>query len=337
MFDIKQSTARNIYIFAHDANGAGVTGVTDGNWTKRISKNGGAFAAMTVTISELENGWYTCQLSTSHTDTLGFLGLSFSATGVIRVNQMYNVLARTTDDLAFPNVSGRGIDVDATGGVEITADQNVNVNKWLTGTPNALIGGKVQAVDCTVDGTSDSGSTTTMVDAARTEADTDYWKGSFIKFTSGTISGQTRLITAFDPATDTITFAPAVTQAVGTQTYCILPAARADVHAWLGSVVNALISGRVDANAQVVGDKTGYALTSGERTSIAEALLKLDLSTITGEASRSVINALRFLRNKWSISGSTLTVTKEDDTTTAFTSALTTDGAANPIVASDPS
>lgn len=72
-------------------------------------------------------------------------------------------------------------------------------------------------------GTSDSGTTTTMVDAARTEADTDYWKGSLIRFTSGTISGQTRRITGFTPATDTITFAPPVTQAVGTQTYEILP------------------------------------------------------------------------------------------------------------------
>ena len=112
-----------------------------------------------------------------------------------------------------------------------------------------------------VSGTSDSGTTTTMVDAARTEADTDYWKGAFILFTSGAISGQCRLITAFDAATDTITFAPATTQAVAMQTYEILPSGRADVQFWLGALINALISGRVDANAQVVGDKTGYSLT----------------------------------------------------------------------------
>ena len=102
-------------------------------------------------------------------------------------------------------------------------------------------------------GTSDSGTTTTMVDAARTEADTDYWKGSLIAFTSGTLLGQVRLITAFTPATDTITFAPATTVAVGTHTYEILPAGRADIHFVLGTLINALISGRVDANTQVVG------------------------------------------------------------------------------------
>jgi hypothetical protein len=86
-------------------------------------------------------------------------------------------------------------------------------------------------------GTSDSGTTTTMVDAARTESDSDYFKGSWIHFTSGTISGQTRRITAFDPATDTITFSPATTQAVSTQTYQIVPAAYVDVAAWLGVTV----------------------------------------------------------------------------------------------------
>jgi hypothetical protein len=66
------------------------------------------------------------------------------------------------------------------------------------------------------------------------------------------------------------------------------------------------------------------------------AILKTDWTGITGEADRSVLNALRFLRNKWSITGTTLTVRKEDDSTSAWTSALTTDAAAAPITASDP-
>lgn len=82
-------------------------------------------------------------------------------------------------------------------------------------------------------------------------------------------------------------------------------------------------------------DKTGYALTSGERTSIADALLTRDLSAVVGEAARSVLNAIRFLRNKWSISGGTLTVTKEDDSTAAWTAAVTT-SAGNPVSTVDP-
>ncbi len=36
---------------------------------------------------------------------------------------------------------------------------------------------------------------------------------------------------------------------------------RIDLGKWIGTAPNALISGRVDSNAQVVGDKTGYSLT----------------------------------------------------------------------------
>ncbi len=61
-----------------------------------------------------------------------------------------------------------------------------------------------------------------------------------------------------------------------------------------------------------------------------------DMSTITGEAARSPLNALRFLRNKWSITAGTLTVTKEDDTTSAWTSALTVTAGADPITGFDP-
>ncbi len=68
----------------------------------------------------------------------------------------------------------------------------------------------------------------------------------------------------------------------------------------------------------------------------ADALLKRDMSAVTGEAARSLLNAARFLRNKWSISGGTLTVYEEDDTTSAWTSALTTNAAADPVTTSDP-
>lgn len=68
----------------------------------------------------------------------------------------------------------------------------------------------------------------------------------------------------------------------------------------------------------------------------ADAVLKRDWTSVTGEAARSLLNALRFLRNKWSVTGVTLTVTKEDDATTAWTSALTGNPAADPITGSDP-
>jgi hypothetical protein len=79
------------------------------------------------------------------------------------------------------------------------------------------------------------------------------------------------------------------------------------------------------------GDEQGDGLNA-----IADAILKRDWSAVTGEAARSMLNALRHIRNKWAIAGGTKTVYKEDDSTSAWTSTVTGDGAAQPIVADDP-
>ena len=185
------------------------------------------------------------------------------------VNVMYTV-TRQLKDLTFPNVSGRGIDIDASGGAEVGTFQAgaitaaaftagaIDAAAIATGAfdADALAADAVTEIRSLVSGTADSGSTTTMVDTARTEADTDYWKGAWILFTSGNISGQCRLITAFDVALDQITFTPATTQAVSTQTYEILPAARGDAALWLGVAVNALQSGRVDASVGAMAADT---------------------------------------------------------------------------------
>jgi hypothetical protein len=134
-------------------------------------------------------------------------------------------------------------------------------------------------------GTADSGSTTTLVDAARTEADTDYWKGALLFFTSGNIAGQSRIITGFNAGTDTITFSPATTQAVTTQTYEIWPAGDFLRPTVSGRTAGVSASGIVDANIEEVDtssvaaarlalmaanalpgtvDDTGFAMTTTE-------------------------------------------------------------------------
>ena len=71
-------------------------------------------------------------------------------------------------------------------------------------------------------------------------------------------------------------------------------------------------------------------------TENADALLNRDMDAVSDTNSRTPLNALRFLRNKWSVSGTTLTVTKEDDTTSAWTATLTADASADPVTGSDP-
>ncbi len=136
MYPVKQSTSLEVDFFAFDSNGDGTTGKATGDWTKRIKKSGGAWGALTITVTEGENGWYTMTLSSSHTDTLGVLSISLSASGVKRVNLQFRVHARIPDDLAFPTTSGRALDVTATGaaGIDWGNVENPTTTLALTGT-----------------------------------------------------------------------------------------------------------------------------------------------------------------------------------------------------------
>lgn len=103
----------------------------------------------------------------------------------------------------------------------------------------------------------------------------------------------------------------------------------------------ALVSGRIDASVGAIAADaiTAAAIAADAGSEIADAVLNRDMSTGTDSGSptiRTMRQALRFLRNKWSVSGGTLTVYKEDDTTTSWTGAVTSDAGANPIISNDP-
>ncbi len=132
----------------------------------------------------------------------------------VNVKNIDNDAAAASGTVTFPNATLAST-------TNITAAAGIAVSSIATDaiTAASIAADAVTELRSVVSGTSDSGTTSTMVDAARTEADTDYWRGAIILFTSGTLAGQARRITAFTPATDTITFTPAATQAVGTHTY----------------------------------------------------------------------------------------------------------------------
>jgi hypothetical protein len=80
----------------------------------------------------------------------------------------------------------------------------------------------------------------------------------------------------------------------------------------------------------------GVVISSATKVAIADALLNRDMSAVTDSNSRTPLNALRFLRNKWQVTSTTLSVKKEDDTTEAWNATVTADASANPITGSDP-
>lgn len=105
--------------------------------------------------------------------------------------------------------------------------------------------------------------------------------------------------------------------------------------------LDATVSSRLASGSYTAPDNTSITAIKAITdtlglTAIADALLKRDFSAVSGEASRSMLNALRAIRNKVSRSGSTITVTKEDDTASAWTATITTDATAAPITTVDP-
>lgn len=98
----------------------------------------------------------------------------------------------------------------------------------------------------------------------------------------------------------------------------------------------AFVTGAITAKA-IATDAIGAAkLAQDAVTEIVDGLLKRDMSAVTGESARSPLNALRLLMNKRTVVGSTLTVCKEDDSTSAWTATVTQSGSATPITAVDP-
>lgn len=111
--------------------------------------------------------------------------------------------------------------------------------------------------------------------------------------------------------------------------------ALSNVTAWTVAITGN-ITGSLSGSVGSVTGNIGGTLTSSERNAIADAMLNRDMSAVSDTNSRSPLNALRFVRNKWSVSGTTLTVTKEDDATSAWTSTVTTSAGADPITGNDP-
>lgn len=85
---------------------------------------------------------------------------------------------------------------------------------------------------------------------------------------------------------------------------------------------------------------SGVKVSTTGLTAIADAVLDRDFAdaetALTSLNDRSLLQAARFLRNKWALSGTTLSVKKEDDSTEAWSATVTATEGADPITAVDP-
>lgn len=168
---LKQSTAASVMAFMADSTDH-ITGKAGLTLTITASKNGGAFGSISPTVNDRGSGWYEIQLTTGHTDTLGDLAIHITSTGADPTDFAVYIVPRHLADLCFPTTSGRSIDVDATGGVEITAGQSVHAATIAAGAITATEAPNLDAAVSTR-GTADPGDAMTLTaayDAAKTAA-----------------------------------------------------------------------------------------------------------------------------------------------------------------------
>lgn len=324
---LKQSTAVTVKIgpFIDDTDfKTAETALTISQADIRLSKNGGAFAQSNNAAGATHDasGYYGIPLDTTDTNTLGTLRVFVAETGALHVWQDFMVVTANIWDSLFG------------------ADKlQVDVAEWLgTAAATPTVAG-VPEVDVThLNGVAQS--LQDLKDFADDGYDptTNKVQGVVLTDTVTTYTGNTpQTGDAFARLGAPVGASISADVAAVKGDTVDIEADTQDIQARLPAALTG--AGNIKADALVVSDKTGYALTAGERTSVADALLDRDMATGTDSGSttvRTVRQALRFLRNKWSISGTTLTVTKENDTDASWTSTLTTSASAEPVTASDP-
>lgn len=109
-----------------------------------------------------------------------------------------------------------------------------------------------------------------------------------------------------------------------------------DVDASGGVEVGSFQAGAITAAAIATGAVDADALAQDAAQEIADEILNRDIAGGASGGARNVRSALRAIRNRRAISGGTLTVYQENDTTSAWTAVITTT-AGNPVSEVDPS
>lgn len=82
-----------------------ITGKTGLTLTITESKDGGAFASISPTVTERGSGWYSLALTTSHTDTLGDLALHITGTGADATDISRQVVVQIPGEVITSNVT----------------------------------------------------------------------------------------------------------------------------------------------------------------------------------------------------------------------------------------
>lgn len=261
--------------------------------------------------------------------------ISIQCTGVAPVYVEYQVIAVDLLDTvrlgltAIPNVAQGTTGSISTGNAtgQVTVATNTDKTGYsLVTTPPTATAIATQVWQEAIPGSYSLGSAGYIIgnnlNGAVGSVATNVWSVSTRTLTAGTniVLAKTTNITGFNDITalnvwDILASTVSTTGSIGLQ---------------LKTNIDAAVSGRM---------ATFTYTTPPTTTEIADGILARDIGSGTNAGTlneRTVRSALRVLRNKNSISSTTLTVTAENDSSTAWTATLSTDAAALPVTGIDP-
>lgn len=137
----KQSTAKNVMVLMVDSTDH-VTGKTGLTLTITASKDGGAFASISPTVTERGSGWYSVALTAAHTDTLGDLALHVTAASADPADMVLLVEAGATDADVSSRLATAGYTAPDNATIAAIALYTDSIESRL---PAALVGGRMDA------------------------------------------------------------------------------------------------------------------------------------------------------------------------------------------------
>ena len=292
----KNTSGQYIHVQGVDSTTGGIKSGV--TWTVRRCIDG-TFAAATGTATEDgSTGWYKFALSQA--DTNGN-NIAFNFTGTGAIPQTVNIVTTACD----PTSTAFGLSIAKT--TNITGFNDIAATAVVSSGAITTSGGAVSTVTAV----------TNAVTLPTIPAD---WITSSGVAASAVTEIQTGIST-LDAA--------GVRAAVGM--------ASANLDTQLGVIATDTTT---DIPAQIAAlnnlssaDVTAAVPTATEN---ADALLNRDMAAVSDTNSRTPLNALRFLRNKFSSASGVLTIYGEDDSTAKWTATLTSDPTAEPVTGIDP-
>jgi hypothetical protein len=338
-YRIQQSTTAYKLMFLMVQSSDHVTGLTGASPTVTLSKNGAAFASPSGAVSELANGWYLVAGNATDSNTLGPLALHATAASGDPSDTLYEVVAQdlTTATIALVTTVttvtnqltaaaiATGVWQDATAGDFTTAS---SIGKSLyTGNhaPGAasglpLVGSSMDV--SSINSVSTSPVTTVKAVIGLTTADTiatytgntPQTGDAFARIGAAgaglTNLGDTRIANLDAAVSSRSTYAggavASVTGNVG------------------GNVVGSVASVTAGVTVTTNNDKTGYELDATGSAAFTESYAPKGATATLPQLLYSLLQAL----TEFSTSGTTITVKKRNQATTAFTA--TVDNATTP-------